>query len=183
MKHTRLFWFLISLILLLSLTACAGDPPTNPVEGDAQSAPTATPNTVLDPEDSPVSRSPLATPSPTEEADDADESEEPASEDSAAQSDLDRLIDLAQAQLIDEVAEVEAASEISVANTESREWPDSGLGCPEDEMMYLTVITPGYLIELTAGGSSYTFHTDSNDTVRLCAVDGKAVEGVTITAE
>jgi hypothetical protein len=62
--------------------------------------------------------------------------------------------------------------EIVVSNVEEREWPDSSLGCPAEGMMYMTVITPGYLIELDADGAPYTYHTDTDGTLVLCGEEG-----------
>jgi len=47
---------------------------------------------------------------------------------------------------------------IQIASVEKRMWSDSSLGCPKPGMMYSQVITPGFLIQLTAGGKVYTYH-------------------------
>ncbi len=58
--------------------------------------------------------------------------------------------------------------EISVVSVEEVEWRDSSLGCPEPEMMYMQVITPGYRITLEAQGRRYTYHSDLGQQVILC---------------
>ena len=63
----------------------------------------------------------------------------------------------------------------SVVSAERRDWPDSALGCPAPGMMYMQVITPGYLVEVEAGGESYSYHTDLAEGVVLC-VDGQPAE-------
>ncbi len=68
------------------------------------------------------------------------------------------------------------AEDVTVKSVESREWRDASLGCPREGMMYAQVITPGYLIELTAKGKVYEFHTNQNTAVVLCAVDGVAMK-------
>jgi hypothetical protein len=52
---------------------------------------------------------------------------------------------------------------------EPAEWPDGGLGCPQPGGFYAQVITPGWLIEVRAGGKTLEYHTDSGDHVVLCA--------------
>jgi hypothetical protein len=50
------------------------------------------------------------------------------------------------------------------------EFPDSCLGLAADDEMCLMVITPGYKIELTAGGDAYLAHTNQDGTaVRIAA--------------
>lgn len=66
-----------------------------------------------------------------------------------------------------------AAADVRVSRVEVRHWPDASLGCPQADMMYAAMITPGYLLELRAGGKTYEFHTDSVRTVVLCAIDGQ----------
>jgi hypothetical protein len=57
---------------------------------------------------------------------------------------------------------------ITVASATSMEWSDSGLGCPQEGMAYMTVITPGYRIVLEFDGQEYTYHTDENRKFVLC---------------
>jgi hypothetical protein len=49
---------------------------------------------------------------------------------------------------------------IVVKEATSVNWRDSSLGCPEEDMGYLTVITPGYWIVLEVAGKSYYYHAD-----------------------
>ena len=53
-----------------------------------------------------------------------------------------------------------AADRITVKKIEAVEWMDASLGCPEPDKMYAQVITPGYLIVLSAQGQEYEYHTD-----------------------
>jgi hypothetical protein len=64
-----------------------------------------------------------------------------------------------------------AEDEIAVVSVEWMQWRDSSLGCPREGMMYLQVITAGYLIRLEADGSLYEFHTNTGETVVLCTIE------------
>ena len=64
---------------------------------------------------------------------------------------------------------------VQIESIEVREWPDSSLGCPADGMMYMQVITPGYLVELNSSGELYRYHTDQRQAFVLC-VDGKPAD-------
>ncbi len=61
-----------------------------------------------------------------------------------------------------------APSDVVVVSSESVEWRDGSLGCPEPGRMYAQVITPGYRFVLQAGGRSYEYHSDLRDRVILC---------------
>lgn len=64
--------------------------------------------------------------------------------------------------------------EVTLVEAISREWPDSGLGCPDPNMVYAAVITPGYEITLEVAAENYTYHTDQVENAVLC-VDGRPV--------
>jgi len=51
---------------------------------------------------------------------------------------------------------------------ESRDWPDSSLGCPQTGMMYAQVITPGWLVLISGSGQVLEYHTDANQNLVLC---------------
>ena len=61
---------------------------------------------------------------------------------------------------------------IFLFNANAVEWPDASLGCPQVDVTYAQVITPGYQIQLEANGQVYTFHTDETDQVILCDARG-----------
>jgi hypothetical protein len=68
-----------------------------------------------------------------------------------------------------------AQDAITVVSIEEREWPSSALGCPQPGMMYLEVITPGYLITLEAQGETFNVHTDAEGAnVIVCEEDVEA---------
>jgi hypothetical protein len=60
------------------------------------------------------------------------------------------------------------ASTIRLLSAEATEWRTSALGCPHPHLMYLQVITPGYLIILESQGQRYEYHTDRQNTFVLC---------------
>ena len=80
-------------------------------------------------------------------------------------SPADALVALARADLTRRLAIADA--EITLVNVEAREWSDSSLGCPRPGMMYAQVITPGYLILLSAGGKQYEYHASTRNVI-LC---------------
>jgi hypothetical protein len=55
-----------------------------------------------------------------------------------------------------------------LVSVEAVEWSDSGLGCPQPDMMYAQVVTPGYKVVLEAQGERYEYHTDTTTNVVLC---------------
>ena len=62
------------------------------------------------------------------------------------------------------------ADKIEVVSVRAVEWRDGSLGCARGGMMYPQVITPGYLIVLSADGVQYEYHTsDRGDgLVKFC---------------
>ncbi len=61
------------------------------------------------------------------------------------------------------------AAQVAVVSVQMVEWPDPSLGCPEPGMAYAQMVTPGYLIKLSAGGKTFEYHSDRQDTVVTCA--------------
>jgi len=53
------------------------------------------------------------------------------------------------------------ANSLQLVSVEAVEWPDASLGCPEPDMMYAQVVTPGYRIVLDAQGQTIELHTDA----------------------
>jgi hypothetical protein len=64
------------------------------------------------------------------------------------------------------------AEDVEANSGEEVEWSDGSLGCPEKDLMYIQVITPGYLFVLEVDGLEYEYHTDQQDQVILC-IDGR----------
>lgn len=59
-------------------------------------------------------------------------------------------------------------NEITLLDAQPVNWSDSSLGCPQPEMMYAQVITPGYQIMLAVNERSYAYHTDETSHVIYC---------------
>ncbi|MBA3562971.1 MAG: hypothetical protein H0W33_02970 [Gammaproteobacteria bacterium] len=60
------------------------------------------------------------------------------------------------------------ADSIDVVQAEAVMWRNSGLGCPEPDMRYKDVLTPGVLIRLRSGGQVYEYHGGRGSTPFLC---------------
>ncbi len=70
-------------------------------------------------------------------------------------------------------AEIEPG-ELSLVRIESVTWPDTALGCPNPERGYAQVQIEGYILTLTNGASTFTYHTDGGLQLVLCQ-DGAPV--------
>ena len=57
---------------------------------------------------------------------------------------------------------------VQVVTMEPRDWPDSSLGCPQPDMLYAQVVTPGYLVLVEVSGERIEYHTDERGTVVRC---------------
>lgn len=62
---------------------------------------------------------------------------------------------------------IEAAA-WQVTRLEAVQWSDASLGCPKPDQMYAAVLTPGFLIELTAQGRVLVYHSGPNNRVVYC---------------
>lgn len=63
-----------------------------------------------------------------------------------------------------------SAEAIQLKRIEHVIWPDASLGCPQPNMMYAQVLTPGYRIVLQAEAREYNYHTDETGTVIRCEI-------------
>jgi len=89
---------------------------------------------------------------------------------------LQPLVDMAVADLAEKLGV--AALSITLEAARLVTWPDSSLGCPQPGMEYLQVLTDGSVIELSAGGTVYEYHTGGNQYVPfLCTTPAKAGSG------
>ncbi|HEY9527175.1 MAG TPA: hypothetical protein VIR02_08850 [Anaerolineales bacterium] len=61
-----------------------------------------------------------------------------------------------------------AVDQIAVADIKPVVWRDAGLGCPKPGVDYIQMETPGYNILLSAGGKTYTYHTDATKRFVQC---------------
>jgi hypothetical protein len=88
--------------------------------------------------------------------------------------------DLVQSIRIDAAQRVGGMDPASVLIQASQpvEWSDASLGCPQRQMAYAQVITPGFLIVVDAGGNRLSYHTDTSGRFVVC--DGAPRLGVGI---
>ena len=79
-------------------------------------------------------------------------------------------IDQEVAALVSAIARDLNVSEdtVTVLLVEPRDWPDSSLGCPQPDMLYAQVITPGYLIMVEVAGEEIEYHADERGNVIRC---------------
>jgi Ferritin-like domain len=57
---------------------------------------------------------------------------------------------------------------VQLITIESRVWPDTSLGCPQPDMLYAQVVTPGYLVLVEVSGERIEYHTDERGNVVRC---------------
>ena len=58
--------------------------------------------------------------------------------------------------------------QLSVAQVQAQQWPDSSLGCPQPGQLYSQIVTPGYLVRISGSGTELEYHTDTRARVTLC---------------
>lgn len=86
---------------------------------------------------------------------------------------LQPLIDQAIADLATRLA-IDSSAVITVSAA-STVWPDKGVGCPQPGMQYNQVLVDGTLIELSAGGITYRYHSGGGRAQFLCEQTAHAV--------
>jgi hypothetical protein len=136
---------LFNFLLFLTISCALAPSPTVETEGTASPAPTG-PETVL----------------PTQ----GDPARMPAISQTPGASGLKNLIERARDDLSQRVSV--SAAQIKLVEATEVEWPDSSLGCPQEGMSYLQVITPGYRILLEAGGIQYEYHSNRDTYFVYC---------------
>lgn len=116
--------------------------------------------------------SPAVAPSPASELEPAatptaSSRKPPATEGPAMSPNLQQAADASIADLSQRLGV--PAETITVVEAQEVTWPDASLGCPQPDMMYAQVLTPGYQVVLEAGGQRYDYHGSSPDNMFLCA--------------
>ena len=84
---------------------------------------------------------------------------------------VDQLAEMARDDLANELGV--DAKDIELVEVESVDWANSSLGCPQEGMMYLQVITPGYRLTLEVDGQQHVYHTDGGKYVVRCEAKNK----------
>ena len=72
--------------------------------------------------------------------------------------DLEDLIATVKEDLANRLAV--SSEEVTLVETLEVEWSDSSLDCPQPDMAYLQVVTPGYRILLDVNSQIYEYHTN-----------------------
>lgn len=101
-----------------------------------------------------------------------EESDPGANEPEATPSPVDSgEIDADMAPIVAAIAEElgAAASDVTVVSATPEVWPDASLGCPQPDMLYAQVVTPGFRVVVEVGGEEIEFHTDERGTVVRCS--------------
>jgi hypothetical protein len=81
-------------------------------------------------------------------------------------SGLESLIEKAKEDLAQRLSI--SKDQIILVETIEVEWSDSSLDCPQPDMLYLQVITPGYRILLEANETQYEYHSNRDAYVVYC---------------
>lgn len=58
-------------------------------------------------------------------------------------------------------------ADVTIVNMERRLWPDASLGIPEPGVAYVQALTPGFVLQIQAGGRTFTVHTGPGPTAKL----------------
>ncbi len=156
----------LALLITLSLTAC-GAAATPAQNGAATSAATS-----------------VATPAPATEV-----ATTPASAATEAPTTTATGVSAAPAGATLEAGSVEAKaaevlsrrvgtdlSKLTLTAKDEQEWPNPGLGCPKEGVMYTQVITPGFKLTYTDGAKTYEVHTDQSGARAVLCENNQPVE-------
>jgi hypothetical protein len=54
--------------------------------------------------------------------------------------------------------------QVALISVKRVNWPNSSLGCPEEGVNYMQVITPGYELEFRVGEERFSVHTNLDGT-------------------
>ena len=88
-------------------------------------------------------------------------------------------------QILIEKAKENLAQRLSISETEITiveatdvVWSDSSLGCPQKGMVYADVLTPGFLIILSANNAEYEYHSSKGTEVIYCENPNPPVQDI-----
>jgi hypothetical protein len=182
MQHAMVICTALAVVLAAWLSGCGASPaavapppeatgsPTAGHEGEelesAPARPTGTP--AASPESTARTKLPTETPVPDEES--ATSQSARATPGTRLPSGAGQIVEIAKEDLARRLGL--SPGEIAVTSVEAVEWPDASLGCPQPDMTYAQVITPGYLIVLEAAGQTYEYHTNEDSSVVMCQRHG-----------
>lgn len=69
-------------------------------------------------------------------------------------------------------------SEITLVEAKAVTWSDGSLGCPQPNMMYAQVLTPGYLVKLKYDIREFEYHAGKDRSLTYCKNPIPPVEGL-----
>jgi hypothetical protein len=77
-------------------------------------------------------------------------------------------VDLALASAADQLGT--SPDQVSVVDVQATEWPDFRLGCPgpDPKLRFAQVAIPGFIVQVQAGDTRLTYHTDFGLRAVLC---------------
>lgn len=90
------------------------------------------------------------------------------SADSSSNAEAQAAVDAAMRDAAGRLSLATGAGDIHVQQVDARQWPDSSLGCPRQGVMYSQIVTPGYLIVISAAGKQLEYHADSRGRIVFC---------------
>lgn len=61
-----------------------------------------------------------------------------------------------------------ASADVVVSMARAVQWPDASLGCPQPGMSYAQVVTAGYHVQVSAGGSVHDYRADASGSFFVC---------------
>jgi hypothetical protein len=168
-RRKPVLFLLIGWVFGLALTSCTAQPASPPAPPTRASQPAALPTRAplptivspLSPLPTPVKARGLPTSLPGSRAVQPGTGADPI----ALQATNAAIDDLSQRTGLPK-------RDIKVQSVEVVQWPDTSLGCPQPDMMYAQVVTPGYRIVLEAGGQTYEYHS-AGASVGLCQPKGQ----------
>jgi hypothetical protein len=85
------------------------------------------------------------------------------------------VMNAARAELATHVG-IDRAASATVLSAEAVDWPDGSLGCPQPDMVYPQVITPGYQVVFEVDGKEYDIRATTSGFVMLCE-SGRPLSG------
>ena len=68
-------------------------------------------------------------------------------------------------------------SDIGLGEAKEVIWSDGSLGCPQPGMVYIQVLTPGYLIKLKYDNRDFEYHAGKRGSLTYCENPLPPVEG------
>lgn len=140
--------FLIITYIIFTLTACIPQPilASSPTQAASQTPIPESSQSASIPTEGDFPQMPQNNPTPT--------------------SELEKLVEMAKNDLAGRLSI--PVTQIILIDARSVIWPDSSIGCPQPGMLYTDVLTPGYLILLSANSRDYEFHAGKGPQVIYC---------------